>query len=105
MMIDEGAGIKIVQAVWRMLVLALACVASTAAARAELISVPVDWQGRKINLSLDFAKPQGAGPFAVIILLPGCSAELDSGLDGWITQLHAWGYASLRVNSTEARGL
>jgi dienelactone hydrolase len=83
----------------------LAGVACAPLARAEFIAVPVQWQGRSIELTLDFEKPPGAGPFAVVILLAGCSAELDTGLKAWTNQLHAWGYATLRVSSTESRGL
>ena len=83
----------------------LACVAGGGPALAEALTVPADWQGRQVQVALDFAKPQGAGPFAVVILLPGCSAELDSGLNVWASQLHSWGYATLRIESTASRGL
>jgi dienelactone hydrolase len=81
------------------------CIAGGELALAEALNVPADYQGRQIQLSLDFEKPPGPGPFAVVILLPGCSAELDSGLNVWANQLHGWGYATLRVESTAARGL
>jgi len=74
-------------------------------ALAETIPIQVPWQGSQLTLSLDFEKPGGAGPFAVVILLPGCSAELDAGLSSWTAQLHSWGYATLRVDSAQGRGL
>ncbi len=89
----------------RAFIMLLAGVACSHVARAELINVPIAWQDKQIELTLDFEKPQGAGPFAVVILLPGCSAELDVGLNAWANQLHSWGYATLRVSSTESRGL
>jgi len=93
------------RALWRVLALVLACAAGGWQAAAEVIPLQVEWQGKQITLPLDFEKPGGAGPFAVVILLPGCSAELDAGLSSWTNQLHNWGYATLRVDSTEGRGL
>lgn len=83
----------------------LAGIVAAPVARAESIDIPVDWQGQQITLNTDFEKPDGPGPFAVVILLPGCSAELDVGLRAWVNQIHSWGYATLRVNSTESRNL
>ncbi len=89
----------------RGLVVLVACFAAAPLTRGETINLPVEWQGQPTTLNLDFEKPEGLGPFAVVILLPGCSAELDVGLRAWINQLHSWGYATLRVNSTASRHL
>ncbi len=96
---------NIISRLARALTVPLACIAAAPFARAESINIPVDWQGQQITLNTEFEKPLGSGPFAVVILLPGCSAELDIGLRAWINELHSWGYATLRVNSTASRNL
>lgn len=91
--------------VWPALAVLLACIASGAPALAEVINMPAIWEGRPIQLPLILTEPSGPGPFPVVILLPGCSAELDSGLNVWANQLHSWGYATLLVEGAAARNL
>ena len=74
----------------------------------EEIAVPVDYQGRQIQLMGWFEKPAGAGPFPVVIALHSCSgyyANLYSGaLPLWVPFLQGQGYATFKFDSFTARG-
>jgi dienelactone hydrolase len=74
----------------------------------EEIAVPVDYQGRQIQLTGWFEKPIGAGPFPVVIALHSCSgytANLYSGaLPLWVPFLQGQGYATFKLDSFTARG-
>ena len=96
---------SVFRVLWRAAAAAAFCTLATGTAGAEQLTAHGEWQGRQIPLQLTFEKPSGPGPFAVVILLPGCSAELDSGLNVWASQLRSWGYATLRVEGAESRGL
>lgn len=75
--------------------------------RAE-ISVPVDYQGRQIQLTGWLEKPATAGPFPVVIVLHSCSgyyANMAGGsLPGWVGFLQQQGYATFKFDSFTARG-
>jgi len=62
----------------------------------EEISVPVDYQGRQLQLTGWFEKPAMAGPFPVVIVLHSCGgyyANMASGsLPGWVAFLQQQGY-------------
>jgi dienelactone hydrolase len=83
----------------------LACFWWGAAARAEDISVPVDYHGEQIQLAGRFEKPAVGGSLPVVILLHNCA-----GIDGspslavWAPLMWAQGYATLRLDSFTARG-
>jgi dienelactone hydrolase len=74
----------------------------------EEISVPVDYQGRQLQLTGWFEKPAMAGPFPVVIVLHSCggySANMASGsLPGWVAFLQQQGYATFKLDSFTARG-
>jgi dienelactone hydrolase len=74
----------------------------------EEIAVPVDYQGRQIQLTGVFEKPVGAGPFPVVIALHSCSgyyANMSGGaLPLWIPFLQGQGYATFKLDSFTARG-
>ena len=74
----------------------------------EEIAVPVDYQGRQIQLMGWFEKPAGAGPFPVVIALHSCSgyyANMYSGaLPLWVPFLQGQGYATFKFDSFTARG-
>ena len=74
----------------------------------EEISVPVDYQGRQIQLTGWFEKPATAGPFPVVIVLHSCSgyyANMAGGsLPGWVGFLQQHGYATFKFDSFTARG-
>jgi dienelactone hydrolase len=80
--------------------------AGFAAAQAiEQLSVPVDWQGRQIQLRADFQKPPGAGPFPAVIALHACGGYDDPySIGGWLTLFRQQGYATLHLDSFTARG-
>jgi dienelactone hydrolase len=96
---------RVFRVLGRAVAAAVFCIIATGTARPEQLTARGEWQGRQIPLQLTFEKPAGTGPFAVVILLPGCSAELDSGLNVWASQLRSWGYATLLVEGAESRGL
>jgi dienelactone hydrolase len=73
-------------------------------ARAEDIAVPVEWQGKQIQLRGDFQKPAGAGPFPVVIDLHGCSGYGTGASLLWAAFLRGQGYATLSLDSFAARG-
>jgi len=81
------------------------CLCWNAAAYPEEVSVPVDYQGREIQLTGRFENPAGPGPLPVVILLHNCA-----GIDGspslavWSQLMWAQGYATLRLDSFTARG-
>jgi dienelactone hydrolase len=79
--------------------------AGVAAAQAvEQLSVPVDWQGRQIQLRADFQKPPGAGPFPAVIALHGCSGYGHPYSTGaWLALFQQQGYATLRLDSFTAQ--
>jgi dienelactone hydrolase len=84
----------------------LAALLAPLAARAETITVPVDYQGRQIELSGSLDKPSGAGPFPVVILLHGCGGNNPYALGrsvAWARLLHAEGYATFILDSFTAR--
>jgi dienelactone hydrolase len=68
----------------------------------EQLSVPVDYQGRQIQLRADFYKPKGSGPFPVVIALHGCSGYTSVGNEFLL--LSQQGYAILHLDSFTARG-
>ena len=74
----------------------------------EEIAVPVDYQGRQIQLTGWFKKPVGAGPFPVVIALHSCSgyyANMSGGaLPLWVPFLQGHGYATFKLDSFTARG-
>jgi dienelactone hydrolase len=84
----------------------LAALLAPLAARAETIAVPLDYQGRQIELSGSLDKPSGAGPFPVVILLHGCGGNNPYALGrsvAWARLLHAEGYATFILDSFTAR--
>ena len=74
-----------------------------ALARAEDIAVPVEWQGKQIQLRGDFQKPVGAGPFPAVIDLHGCSGYGTGASLLWAAFLWGQGYATLSLDSFTAR--
>lgn len=81
--------------------------AASAAARAETLSVPLDYQGRAIELKGSFEAPGGAGPFPAVMLLHGCGGDNAYALgrsEAWAALLHAEGYATFIFDSFTARG-
>ncbi|HXZ01260.1 MAG TPA: dienelactone hydrolase family protein [Stellaceae bacterium] len=80
---------------------------AAAAARAEALSVPIDYEGRAIALSGVLDKPSGAGPFPVAMLLHGCGGNNAYALgrsEAWAGLLHEAGYATFIFDSFTARG-
>jgi hypothetical protein len=74
----------------------------------EEIAVPVDYQGRQIQLTGWLEKPIGSAPFPVVIALHSCAgytANLYGGaLPLWVRFLHGQGYATFKLDSFTARG-
>jgi dienelactone hydrolase len=74
----------------------------------EEIAVPVDYQGRQIQLTGWLEKPAGAGPFPVVIALHSCTgytAEMHVGaFPRWVPILKMQGYAMFTFDSFTARG-
>jgi hypothetical protein len=70
------------------------------------IAVPVDYQGRQIQLTGWFEKPIGAGPFPVVIALHSCAGYTYGGgaLRLWVPFLQGQGYATFKLDSFTARG-
>jgi dienelactone hydrolase len=79
------------------------------AAAADQVMVPVDWQGRQIQLTAWFYAPAGAGRFPAIIVLHSCSGYYANNYSGsmplWVSLLQQQGYAILTMDSFTARGL
>jgi dienelactone hydrolase len=48
--------------------------------------------------------PAGAGPFAAVVVLPGCDG-VGPHYREWASRLHAWGYVAMLVDSLRPRGL
>jgi dienelactone hydrolase len=86
----------------------VSAIAEEATKLREEISVPVDYQGRQIQLMGWFEKPATAGPFPVVIVLHSCSgyyANMAGGsLPGWVGFLQQQGYATFKFDSFTARG-
>ena len=78
----------------------------------EEIVVPVDYQGRQIQLTGWFEKPlsalRAAGSFPVVIALHSCTGYSSnmsgSALPLWVPILKAQGYATFKFDSFTARG-
>jgi dienelactone hydrolase len=79
------------------------------AAASEQIMVPVDYDGRRIELMGWFDKPAGPGPFPVVIALHSCSGYYANMYGGslplWVSFLQQQGYATFTFDSFTARGL
>jgi dienelactone hydrolase len=89
----------------RALAIFLTCFCWSAAASAEEVLVPVDYQGHEIQLSGRFEKAPGPGPLPVVILLHNCAGiDGSPSLAAWAQLLWAQGYATLRLDSFTARG-
>ncbi len=59
-----------------------------------------------IALSATLAKPEGEGPFAVVLMFPTCKGWTDMDKDqnqDWRSQIVQWGYVALQVNSVTSR--
>lgn len=86
---------------------ALLLMAGATAARAETLSVPLEYQGRTIALAGSFERPDGAGPFPAVMLLHGCGGNNAYALgrsETWAGLLHREGYATFIFDSFTARG-
>ena len=87
---------------------ALSASAEEAAKLREEIAVPVDYQGRQIQLTGWFEKPAGTGPFPVVIALHSCSGYTANMFGGalplWVPFLQGQGYATFKLDSFTARG-
>lgn len=87
---------------------ALSASAEQATNLREEIAVPVDYQGRQIQLTGWFEKPAGAGPFPVVIALHSCSGYTANMFGGalplWVPFLQGQGYATFKLDSFTARG-
>jgi dienelactone hydrolase len=74
----------------------------------EEIAVPVDYQGRQIQLTGWFEKPAGAGPFPVVIALHSCSGYTANMYGGalplWVPFLQGQDYVTFKLDSFTARG-
>lgn len=91
----------------RALLAVLCLTAAVGAARAESVTVPVDYQDRQIELAGSFDKPAGPGPFPVVVLLHGCGGNdtyAKHRSEVWGELLHQQGYATLIIDSFRARG-
>ena len=53
-------------------------------------------------LSATLAKPEGQGPFAVVLMFPTCKGWTDMDQD-WRAQIVQWGYVAVQVNSVASR--
>ena len=76
-------------------------------AAAEMLTVPVDYEGREIELAANFEKPDGPGPYPVVILLHGCGGNdtyARARSERWGALLREQGYATLIPDSFRARG-
>ena len=76
-------------------------------AKAEMLTVPVDYQGRQIELAANFEKPNATGPYPAVILLHGCGGNdtyARARSEYWGELLRQQGYATLIVDSFRARG-
>jgi dienelactone hydrolase len=86
----------------------VSAIAEDATKLREEISVPVEYQGRQIQLTGWFEKPATSGPFPVVIVLHSCSgyyANMAGGsLPGWVFFLQQQGYATFKLDSFTARG-
>jgi dienelactone hydrolase len=77
----------------------------------EQIIVPVDYQGRQIQLTGRLDKPAGAGPYPVVIALHSCSGFSANIYGGSLPigvsflQEQEQGYATFKLDSFTARGL
>ena len=81
--------------------------AAAGTASAESLTVPVDYEGRQIDLAAVLEKPEGGGPFPAVILLHGCGgndAYARRRSERWGKLLREQGYATLIVDSFRARG-
>jgi len=79
--------------------------AQTVAQPVELISVPVDYHGRQIQLTGELQKPIGPGPFPVVIALHSCGGYwYPSSIPIWLSLFWQQGYATLHLDSFSARG-
>jgi dienelactone hydrolase len=76
----------------------LTCFLCGGLAFAQDISVPVDYEGRQIQLAGRFEKPAGPGPFPVVIALHDCGGvyKFYSSVPAWAALLQQQGYATLR---------
>lgn len=95
-------------AAWRRLAAAAALLLmASATSRAETLAVPLDYQGRTIELRGSFDAPDGAGPFPAVLLLHGCggdNAYARGRSEAWAALLHGEGYATFIFDSFTARG-
>lgn len=84
----------------------LTCLLWSGVACTEEISVPVDYEGRQIQLTGRFEKPAGPGAFPVVIAIHDCGGmyKFYSSEPAWIALLQQQGYATLRLDSFTARG-
>jgi hypothetical protein len=89
----------------------VSAIAEDATKLREEISVPVEYQGRQIQLTGWFEKPATTGAFPVVIVLHSCSgyyANMAGGsLPGWVffLQQHVSdGYGNARVHKYSPSG-
>jgi acetyl esterase/lipase len=73
----------------------------------EQVSVPIQYEGRQIELPGRFDKPAGPRPFPAVIILHGCGGYQGLGLREtmvWSGTLLGEGYATLIIDSVTPRG-
>src|SRR5690348_2545100 len=84
--------------------LAAMAVASTSASAGEFVAVDGGTKAEPVRLVGYLARPQGAGPFAAVVLLHGCGG-FHSSMISWADRLSRYGYAALAVDSFGPRGM
>jgi dienelactone hydrolase len=71
---------------------------------AEKVAFDVPYKGRTITIEGELQKPDGPGPFPVVIGLHACDGPMNYATNFWMTTLAAQGYATYLPNSFGPRG-
>lgn len=79
-------------------------VAGASASAGEFVQIESGSRAEPVRLIGYMARPQGAGPFATVVLLHGCGG-FHSTMIAWADRLSYFGYAALAIDSFSPRGI
>ncbi len=83
----------------------LLIVLSTQASAREWVEIPgPKYRGKDLTLPGLLMKPDGEGPFPVVVISHGCQGMQEQSDVRWAKRFNEWGYAALMVESFRPRG-
>ncbi len=89
----------------RLLLITLMAISTIPVQAGEWIDVPgPKYRGKDLTLPGLLMKPEGEGPFPVVVIAHGCQGMQQQSDVRWARRFNEWGYAALMIDSFRPRG-